>query len=87
MRLLRPLLIAITLAGVLSPTACSTPPVSRPKKARQRIWNEQQGIATLANGATYNAVMIWPAESHDGYYADLEREVEAYRSATPGAIK
>jgi hypothetical protein len=54
---------------------------ARPKRARAYTYFEQQGIAQLVTGATCNAVMIWPAEQHDKYLADLEREVEAYRRA------
>jgi hypothetical protein len=57
---------------------------ARPKRCRAYTYFEQQGVAQLVTGATCNAVMIWPAEMHDAYIADLEREVEAYRRAPWG---
>jgi hypothetical protein len=54
---------------------------ARPKRCAHRTWAEERGVATLATGVTFNAVMVWPAEQLDLYVADLEREVEAYRRA------
>lgn len=78
---------AFLLALVMAAGCGFVPELARPKRSPHRTWAEERGTAQLANGVTFNAVMVWPAEQQDRYIADLEREVEAYRAAPWGGMR